>query len=112
MKFIRVIKASNEWWKKYYKVTKPTKRDLSDSKEALIEEGLEDEYNVVSVLTAKPKYEDILSSQDIQSAYLSNKNGDKQVYSIVMGRIFPISEEDILDSLDEEDPDPVCPFTF
>jgi len=110
MKFIRVIKSNNDWWKKYYKQIKPTKEDLTDVKEALIAEGLEDEYNIVSVLVAKPKYEDILASQDIQAAYLSNKNGNKEIYSIVMGRVFPVTEDDILEHLEEEEP--ACPFTF
>jgi len=110
MKMIRVIKANTEWWKKYYKQIKPTKEDLTNVKEALTEEGLENEYDVVSVLIAKPKYADILASQDIQAAYLSNKNGDEEVYSIVMGRIFPVTEDDILEHLEEEEP--VCPFTF
>lgn len=101
MKMIRVIKSSDEWWKKYYKVTKPSIESKQDF-DVINEEG---RYNLTLIadLEAKPKYSDELGNSALDYGWLVEEKGTIYPAMSVGDRIIPIDLSEVEDCCEEDD---------
>ena len=103
MKFIRIIKASNEWWKKYYEVTKPS----IESKEEFNTVNEEGRYNLTLIadLEAKAKYSDELGNNALDYGWLVEEKGNIYPVMSVGDRIIPIDLSEVKNCCKEFDLD-------
>lgn len=95
MKFIRIIQANTEWWKKYYKVTAPSIESKEDF-DIINEEG---RYNLTLIadLEAKPKYSDELGNNALDYGWLVEEKGNIYPVMSVGDRIIPIDLSEVED---------------
>lgn len=101
MKMIRVIKANNEWWKKYYKIKKPS----IESKEDFDTINKEGRYNLTLIadLEAKSKYRDELGNNALDYGWLVEEKGNIYPAMSVGDRIIPIDLSEVEDCCEKED---------
>ena len=95
MQFIKVIKANNEWWKKYYKVNKPS----IESKEEFDVINKEGNYHLtlISDLEAKTNYSEQLGNNALDYAWLVEEKGNIYPVMSVGDRIIPINLSEVED---------------
>ena len=101
MKLIKVIKANNEWWKKYYKVSKPS----IESKEEfdIINEEGNYHLTLISDLEAKTKYSEQLGNNALDYAWLVEEKGNIYPVMAVGDSIIPLSSDEVENCCEEED---------
>lgn len=97
MNFIRIIKASNDWWKRYYNLKSV---DMSDDfnidyGEPIEEAGLK----ILKFLEPKAKYFNMLG--DMEPAWLVQDKKGKIFPIVVEGyEVKPLEEIDVADAVD------------
>ena len=99
MKFIKVIKANDNWWKKYYNL-----RNIDMESDFNIDYGETiQEHNLIpfKFLEPKSKYFDVLSN--MEPAWLvKDKKG--KIFPIIVDfdQVKPLEEIDVADAVDTE----------